>query len=92
MDDTAPEVRDLYRRMLMELTGEDRLIRGAFMYDAAREMVLASLPRGLSPEEVRSRLFERFYGESLPGDFSRRFKTAEKQMAEIMAQTGTLLP
>ncbi len=66
MDDTSPEVKALYYAMLMRLTPEERFIRGALMFDAAREMVLASLPKDLSPAELRRRLYERIYGEPLP--------------------------
>ena len=67
--DTSPEAHELYRFMLMQLSGEERLIRAARMFDAAREMVLASLPKDLSAAELRRRLYERIYGESLPVDF-----------------------
>ena len=36
------------------------------MFDAAREMVIASLPPNLSPEDFRRALYERIYGEPLP--------------------------
>jgi hypothetical protein len=32
-------------------------------------MILASLPKDLSPAELRRRLYERLYGEPLPSDF-----------------------
>jgi len=67
--DTSPEIHELYQFMLMQLTPEERFIRGAMMFDAARAMVLASLPKDLSPDEVRRRLYERIYGEQLPADF-----------------------
>jgi hypothetical protein len=35
---------------------------GAQMFDSAREMVKASLPRGLSKAEQRRQLFKRIYG------------------------------
>jgi len=66
VDDTAPEVKEFYRSLLMKLSGEERFVRGALMFDAAREMVLASLPTNLSPAELRRLLYERIYGEALP--------------------------
>lgn len=68
MDDTAPEVREIYRTMLMRLSGEERFVRGALMFDAAREMILASLPKNLDAAERRRLLYERIYGEPLPAD------------------------
>lgn len=67
--DTSPEVHELYQFMLMQLSGEERLVRASRMFDAAREMILASLPKDLSPDELRHRLYERIYGEPLPADF-----------------------
>ena len=69
MSDTSPKVQALYEQMLMNLTGEERFIRGALMYDAARAMVLASFPPGLSKAETLKRLYERMYGEPLPANF-----------------------
>jgi hypothetical protein len=39
---------------------------GVEMFDAARRMVLASLPAELSESERKGYLFERLYGGSLP--------------------------
>ena len=66
MDDTAPEVREMMSAMLMRRSGEERFIMGALMFDAARELVIASLPENLPPTELKSRLFERVYGFPLP--------------------------
>jgi len=37
-------------------------LMGADMFETARAFVLASLPPGLPPQELRRRLCERFYG------------------------------
>lgn len=66
MDDTAPEVREMMAAMLMRRSGEERFIMGALMFDAARELVIASLSPNLPVSEFRSRLFERIYGFPLP--------------------------
>ncbi len=50
----------------MALSGSDRIQMGARMFDAARDMVLASLPTGLSERERKRFLFQRIYGEDLP--------------------------
>lgn len=65
MSDTSPEVEKMYREMLMERSGEERLIMGALMFDAAREVVIASLPKDLPEDEFKRRLFERIYGRSI---------------------------
>jgi hypothetical protein len=50
----------------MSRSAEERFIMGAEMFEAAREMVKASLRRDL-PKEIRKRqLFHRVYGKALP--------------------------
>ena len=66
MTDTAPEIAEMVRVRLMALTGAERFRMGTQMFDAARRMVLASLPAGLSETEHKRLLFERLYGEPLP--------------------------
>jgi len=50
----------------MARSGEERFLMGVRMFDAAREMALASLPAGLSPDELKRQLFLRLYGQPLP--------------------------
>ena len=66
MTDTPPEIAEMVRQRLMARSGEERFVMGALMFDAAREMVLASLPVGLSPDELKRQLFQRLYGEPAP--------------------------
>jgi len=66
MTDTPPEIARLVRQKLMARSAEERLLMGVRMIDAARAMVLASLPAGLSPEGSKRRLFERLYGQPMP--------------------------
>jgi hypothetical protein len=66
MTDTPPEIAEMVRVRLMARSGAERFRMGAEMFDAARRMVLASLPPGLPEAERKRRLFERLYGEPLP--------------------------
>ena len=66
MTDTPPEIAELVRQKLMARSGEERFVMGARMFDAAREMVLASLPADLPPEELKRQLFQRLYGQPMP--------------------------
>ena len=72
MKDTPEHVEAMVRELMMARSGEERLIMGALMFDAAREIILASFPRDLPPEEVRRRLFERVYGVTLESMMSQR--------------------
>jgi hypothetical protein len=65
MNDTSVEIEKMVREKLMARSGEERMIMDARSFDAARQMILASFPAGLTPEEVRRRLFERTYGKAL---------------------------
>jgi hypothetical protein len=67
MNDTSPEIAELVRQRLMARTGAERFVMGSRMFDAARAVVIASLPPGLSADELKRRLFERIYG--LPAPF-----------------------
>jgi len=65
MTDTTPEVENKMREMMMARTGAERMMMVASMSDTARAIVIASLPKDLSPDELKRRLIERIYGESL---------------------------
>jgi hypothetical protein len=62
MSDTPPEIERMMRDKLMALSGEERFVMGAQMFDSAREMIMASLPPGLSEAQRRRQLFKRIYG------------------------------
>ena len=66
MNDTAPEISEMIRQKLMSCSGEERFLMGIRMFDAAREMAMASLPAGLSPQELKRQLFQRLYGQPMP--------------------------
>lgn len=66
MKDTPPEIAEMVRARLMARTGAERFRMGVEMFEAARRMVLASLPAGLTELERKQRLFERVYGTPLP--------------------------
>ncbi len=66
MNDTSPEITELVRQKLMAHSGSERFVMGTRMFDAARAVVLASLPQELSPSELKRQLFERLYGQPAP--------------------------
>jgi hypothetical protein len=70
MNDTSPEIAAMVQERLMQRTGAERFRMGVDMFEAARRMVLASLPPGLSEAELKGRLFERIYGFPLPATMS----------------------
>ena len=56
----------MVRERLMARSNAERFEMGSRMFDAAREMILASLPANLSESERRRLLFERVYGSPFP--------------------------
>ena len=78
MNDTPVEVERLVREMTMARSGEERLLMGAAMFDAARDMVIASLPENLPTLEFRRRLFERLYGFSLEQALEAKYIADDK--------------
>jgi hypothetical protein len=66
MTDTPLEITELVRQKLMARSCEERFLMGVRSFEAAREMVLSSLPVGLSTEEMKRQLFQRLYGQPLP--------------------------
>lgn len=69
MNDTAPEIEKMQFEMMMRFSPNRRVALGAEMFMAARELILASLPNGLSERERKKRYYEQMYGEPLPEDF-----------------------
>lgn len=62
MNDTSPEISAMVHARMMAKTGEERFLMGVRMHEAARRMVMASFPPGVTEEESKRLLFERFYG------------------------------
>jgi hypothetical protein len=65
MNDTSAEIEKKVREMMMARSGAERLAMGSSMFDAARKVVLASLPRDLPDDQIKRLLFERIYGHPL---------------------------
>ncbi len=62
MRDTTPQIEQYLHRRYCALSGVERLVMGARMFETARALALAFFPPGLSQQEIRRRLCERFYG------------------------------
>jgi hypothetical protein len=65
MNDTSPEVKRIFRRMLLQRSGEERLKMGCSMHATAQALVRASvleIDSHASAVDIRRALFLRFYG------------------------------
>ena len=67
MSDTPPEVDELYRRLLLRRSPEDRLRMACRMFSTACALARAGMPAA-SGAQVRRQLFVRLYSEDLPDD------------------------
>ena len=52
--------------MMMERSPQERMRMAADMFESARALIIASLPKDLPPEELKRQLFQRIYGYPLP--------------------------
>ncbi|CAN5505860.1 hypothetical protein BH10ACI1_BH10ACI1_04270 [soil metagenome] len=70
--DTSPEIEKIQFELMLKKTPNERIALACEMFMSARESFLASLPKDLSEEEIKKRLYFRTYGEHLPDDFFDR--------------------
>ena len=52
MKDTSPEIEQKVHEMMMARSRAERMIMGSLMFEAARAIVIASLPKDLSEDEI----------------------------------------
>lgn len=69
MRDTTAEIRRIQFEMMSRLSTNRRIELACQMYQTARELIIASLPKDLSEKEFKKQLYFRTYGEHLPEDF-----------------------
>ena len=65
MNDTTPEIDALFRSMLLQRSGEQRLRMACSMFDTAKALATASMGEkqpDISQADLRQALFSRFYG------------------------------
>ncbi len=65
MKDTSDKIWSQYHKMIMQKSGEERLLMGCSMFDTAKEIVKSSLlsksPKQ-DPLDLKRNIFLRFYG------------------------------
>lgn len=72
LTDTTCEIEEMQNELWMKKTPQERARFASAMFAAGRKAIIASLPKDLSEEEVKKRLYFRTYGEHLPADFFKR--------------------
>ena len=72
VNDTSPEIERMVRSRYAAMQPVERFMIGVSMFESARAIVLASLPAGLSSEDLRRKLCERLYPELAAHAFGAR--------------------
>jgi hypothetical protein len=89
MKDTPPEMDARYQDMLMQRSGEERLMMGCAMRETARALVEASI-REQDPqanlETIRKGLFLRFYGHEFDADSRTKILAAIESTTHPVAK------
>jgi hypothetical protein len=67
VNDTPPDVDELYRRMLLRRSPEQRLGMACRMFSSARALVRAGIP-ATSGAQIRRQMFLRLYAADMPSD------------------------
>lgn len=78
MKDTSPKMEKMQFEMMMKFDPNKRIRLGCEMFMAARELLIASLPKDLSEKEFKKQLYFRTYGEHLPEDFFKSDEIGKK--------------
>lgn len=82
MFDTHPEVAILYRDLIMNKTGQERLLMGCSMYDTAKKIVRNAINNGrpeITDEEMKKEIFLRFYGKEFSQADREKFLSAKRK-------------
>lgn len=93
MNDTAPEVAERYRTLLMRRSGSDRLRMACEMFECARQLMIAHIKAehpNLTDAELRVKIFERTYGSDFAPD--ERDRIAARLRARRDVETLALHP
>lgn len=68
MNDTSDLIKEKLEANYASISGEEKLLMALSMFETARELVIASLPKDISESELRKELFLRFYGNDFDED------------------------
>lgn len=69
MKDTSPKIEKMQFEMIMKFRSDRRIALGCEMFMAARQLIMASLPKNLSERKFKEQYYQKMYGEPLPDDF-----------------------
>ena len=71
MNDTPENIDEIYRKMLMKLTGEKRILMSLSMFNLAAELMISRIIEVHTVKDFKEQIFLRLYGND--------FTQAEKE-------------
>ena len=61
MNDTPENIDEIYRKMLMKLTGEKRILMSLSMFDLAARLMISSIKEMHTAKDFKKQIFLRMY-------------------------------
>lgn len=61
MNDTPENIDEIYRKMLMKLTGEKRILMSLSMFDLAAELMISRIMEMYTVKDFKKQIFLRMY-------------------------------
>ena len=78
MNDTPENIDEAYRKMLMKLTGEKRILMSLTMFDLAAELMISRITELYAEKDFKKQIFLRMYDND--------FTQAEKEKILLSIQ------
>ncbi|MHB1377365.1 MAG: hypothetical protein ACYCXB_08085 [Candidatus Humimicrobiaceae bacterium] len=78
MNDTPENIDEVYRKMLMKLTGEKRILMSLSMFDLAAELMISRIMEMYTAKDFKKQIFLRMYDND--------FTQAEKEKILLSIQ------
>jgi len=78
MNDTPENIDEVYRKMLMKLTGEKRILMSLSMFDLAAELMISRIKAMYTAKDFKKQIFLRMYDND--------FTQAEKEKILLSIQ------
>jgi hypothetical protein len=68
MDHEPKDIEEIYRKMLMNKTGEERLLMGFSMFRFSTKLLLNGLKEKISSKKLKKYIFLKIYGNDFDKD------------------------
>ena len=62
----------IYRKLMAEKTGEERMLMGFSMFDFSSRILLSSIRNNTTPEKLKEAIFLRLYGNDFDSEQQKK--------------------